>query len=266
MRQVEPWERAAVEHLRNGRSSEALELYGRQGRLHIRHSEAEARDALVGDWWAAGGDAVMIARQRVTVAELNAAARERMRQAGRLGPEELEIPTGRFAVGDRVVIRRNDPERGVSNGDRATVVAVEPRRLRLTIESRGRQIELGASFLLRRTREGEPPLALGYAMTCHVAQGMTVDRAFVLADGGLCREWGYTALTRGRAANHLYVGTDRPLEREEFAPAERTEFRRSAIEALEALLARSEAEPLALDVGRPIERAHMRSTGREIGL
>jgi len=37
----------------------------------------------------------------------------------------------------------------------------------------------------------------GYALTCHVAQGMTVERSFVLADAGLCREWGYTALTRG---------------------------------------------------------------------
>jgi ATP-dependent exoDNAse (exonuclease V) alpha subunit len=208
----------------------------------------------------------MIARQRSTVAELNAATRERMRAAGLLGQDELRLSTGVFAVGDRIVIRRNDPERGVSNGDRATVVAVDPRRLRLTIESRGPQIELGASFLLRRTREGEPPLALGYAMTCHVAQGMTVDRAFVLADGGLCREWGYTALTRGRMANYLYVGSDRALEREEFAPAERAEFRRSAIEALEAALARSEAEPLALDVGRPIERAQTRSAAREIGL
>lgn len=266
MRQAEAWERAAVEHLRHGRSSEALQLYGENGRFHVRESEAAARDALVSDWWSSGGDAVMIACQRATVAELNVAARERMRAAGRLGLDELRLPTGVFAVGDRVVIRRNDPERGVSNGGRATVVAVDSLRLRLTIESRGQRIDLGASFLLRRTREGEPPLALGYAMTCHVAQGMTVDRAFVLADGGLCREWGYTALTRGRTANHLYVGADRALEREEFAPTERAEFRRSAIEALEAALARSEAEPLALDVGRPIERAHARPAAREIGL
>jgi hypothetical protein len=94
---------------------------------------------------------------------------------------------------------------------------------------------------------------------------MTVDRAFVLADGGLCREWRYTALTRGRTANHLYPGADRALEREEFAPTERAELRCNAIGALEGALARSEAEPLALDVGRPIERAHA-PIAREIGL
>ncbi len=208
----------------------------------------------------------MLARQRVTVAELNTAARRRMREAGRLGDEELSLPAGRFAVGDRVLIRRNDPERGVSNGDRAIVVALDQRRLRLTVESRGRVVELGASFLLRRTREGEPSLTHGYAMTCHVAQGMTVDRSFVLADGGLCREWGYTALTRGREANHLYVSADRACERDEFAPAERPEFRRSALEGLEAALTRSEAEPLALDVGTPMERTRTRARGRELGL
>lgn len=265
MRQVDAWERRAVDHLRSGRAGEALALYARHGRLHLSDTEAEVRDRVVGDWWQAGGDAVMLARQRVTVAELNSAARQRMRDAGRLGDEELSLPAGRFAVGDRVLIRRNDPERGVSNGDRATVVALDQRRLRLTVESRGRVVELGASFLLRRTREGEPSLTHGYAMTCHVAQGMTVDRSFVLADGGLCREWGYTALTRGREANHLYVSDDRASERDDYAPAERAEFRRSALEGLEVALARSEAEPLALDVGRPIERARTRAAGREIG-
>jgi ATP-dependent exoDNAse (exonuclease V) alpha subunit len=217
----------------------------------------------VTDWWNAGNrDAVMIARHRATVAELNRQARERMRAAGRLGSEELVLPTGRFAVGDRVLVRRNDPERGVTNGQRATVVAIDSRRLSVTIESRGRTIALGASFLLRRTREGEPPLTLGYAMTCHVAHGMTVDRAFVLADGGLCREWGYTALTRGREANHLYVAFERADARAEYAPTERAELRRSAREQLEAALSRSEAESLALDVGRPLYRGRARGLGR----
>ena len=42
-------------------------------------------------------------------------------------------------------------------------------------------------------------------MTVHVAQGLTVDRAFVLAGSGLNRELGYTALSRGRETNHLYA-------------------------------------------------------------
>lgn len=45
-------------------------------------------------------------------------------------------------------------------------------------------------------------------MTIHKSQGLTCDRAFVLADEQLYAEAGYTALTRGRDENHLYVVGD----------------------------------------------------------
>ena len=45
----------------------------------------------------------------------------------------------------------------------------------------------------------------GYAMTCHKAQGATVEVALLYGAGVLTREAGYVALSRGRAANHLYV-------------------------------------------------------------
>lgn len=47
-------------------------------------------------------------------------------------------------------------------------------------------------------------------MTCHKAQGATVDVALLYGTAALTREAGYVALSRGRTANHLYVpdGTD----------------------------------------------------------
>ena len=42
-------------------------------------------------------------------------------------------------------------------------------------------------------------------MTCHKAQGATVDVALLYGTGALTREAGYVALSRGRTANHLYV-------------------------------------------------------------
>jgi ATP-dependent exoDNAse (exonuclease V) alpha subunit len=52
----------------------------------------------------------------------------------------------------------------------------------------------------------------GYAMTCHKAQGVTVDVALLYGTAALTREAGYVALSRGRSANHLYVPdqTDQP--------------------------------------------------------
>ncbi|MHB1910926.1 MAG: C-terminal helicase domain-containing protein [Acidimicrobiales bacterium] len=45
----------------------------------------------------------------------------------------------------------------------------------------------------------------GYATTIHKAQGRSVDRVFVLGDDSFSTESGYTALTRGRDANAVYL-------------------------------------------------------------
>ncbi len=70
---------------------------------------ADVRQRLVDDWREHGDvdGSVMIARRRVDVADLNARARLVLREAGALGVEEVALPGGRFAVGDRIVIKRN---------------------------------------------------------------------------------------------------------------------------------------------------------------
>ena len=75
---------------------------------------------------AASGDCVMIAQRRADVADLNALARERAAGARACsGDEELELAGGAFAVGDQVVVKRNDLRLGVTNGQRGEVVAVD---------------------------------------------------------------------------------------------------------------------------------------------
>ena len=70
----------------------------------------------------------MLAQRRDDVADLNARAREHMRAAGALGDRELRLPGGRFAVGDHVIVKRNDLRRGIVNGERGRVIGRRPRR------------------------------------------------------------------------------------------------------------------------------------------
>ena len=63
----------------------------------------------------------MLAQRRDDVADLNARAREHMRAAGALGDRELRLPGGPFAVGDHVIVKRNDLRRGIANGERGRV-------------------------------------------------------------------------------------------------------------------------------------------------
>jgi hypothetical protein len=204
---------------------------------------------------ATSGDAPT-ARRRSDVVELNQLARARLHAAGRLGDEKLELPGGAFAVGDQVVVKRNDMRLGVANGQRGEVVAVDREAGSLTLDCSGRRVALDRAFLRSATRDGDPSLVHGYAMTGHVAQGATVDRAFVLASEGMSREWAYVALSRGRLCNRLYVAAQPDDERAEFAPTDPE--RRDPIERLAAALRDSDAQVLAIDTGNPDvgERRH----------
>jgi conjugative relaxase-like TrwC/TraI family protein/excisionase family DNA binding protein len=254
-RQRHAWEREAVEHLRAGRGEEAIAAYRAHDRVVVELDEDSVRERLVADWRAADepSTTVMIALRRVDVSDLNARARVRMRSAGALGAEELELRAGGFSVGDHVLIRKNHIGLDISNGQRGVVVGVDVRARRLDLEVDGRRVSLGSDFLDDSTRHGDATLTHGYAITGHAAQGTTVDRAFVLVDPSLTQEWGYTALTRGRESNHLYLAAGRAQWRDEFAPQDPEPP--DPIAQLVRALSKSNAQTLAIDGSQLITAA-----------
>lgn len=205
-RQREPWERAALSLLREGRGDDALGDYAAHGRVHVERTEADARGRMVAGWWTArqsGADAIMIAARRNDVADLNRRARILVRQAGALRGPDMVVGEIALALGDEVVATRNSGSLGVTNGTLGTVVELDDRAGSVTVLDRaGRQIRLPPAYV----RAGH--LQPGYALTAHKAQGLTVDQAHVLAEEGLHREWGYVALSRGRDANHVYLAAE----------------------------------------------------------
>ena len=252
VRQLHAWERRALDQLRDGPPAEALAAYAKRGRVTVEPSGDATRARLVDDWLTAAdpAGAVMIAHRRADVADLNARARQRMRRAGALGPE-LETPAGCFAVGDHVVVKRNDLRRGIHNGDRAHVSAIDPAHGTIEMQRRGQRIRLDSRFLAEPTAAGDPPLTHGYAITGHIAQGLTVDHAYVLATDGIDREWAYVALSRGRESNRLYLTEQADEDRAEYAPAAAS--RGDPVERLARQLERSSAQVLAVDSGRPLQ-------------
>ena len=125
-----------------------------------------------------------------------------MRDAGQLGEDQV-VATGRgeraFAAGDRVMFLRNERSMGVKNGSLGQVEAVTPGRMAVRLDD-GRQV----AFDLKDYVD----IDHGYAATIHKAQGVTVDRAHVLASSGLDRHAAYVALTRHRDGMELHYGAD----------------------------------------------------------
>jgi conjugative relaxase-like TrwC/TraI family protein len=249
-RQHELSERQALADLRAGDPERYLAHAAKHGRLQVDENTTTAKQRLLEDWWQAAAHdpdgTIMIAYRRADIRDLNQAGHILMLRAADLGQDALKFGEREFRAGDRVLCRHNDPQLGIRNGTRATV------------------IELGLDWLSIRTDTGavrrlplgyvEKHLDHGYALTGHAAQGATVERAFVLIeDRGALQEWGYVACSRARSETRLYLAS-LPNEPDPLT-AERQPDR--VPERTARALAVPAAEPLAVEqVDRPTARLH----------
>jgi len=265
-RQREAWQCEATRELATGRTEAALGRYTAAGMVQGAETREAARAALVAGWdaerrMAPEQSRVILAYTRADVAELNRLARERLGAAGELGPEQVvqtERGERRMAAGDRLMFLKNERGLGaapggrggvaVKNGTLATVLAVDAQGERLTVRLDG----LGGSGN-RGGPEGadtRPVVTFslrdyghvdhGYAATIHKAQGVTVDRAHVLASEFMDRHAAYVALTRHRDGVALHYGRD--------------EFRDGA--ALARTLGRERLKDTSLDYDGPDGMEH----------
>ena len=208
-RQREAWQRDATRELATGRTGEALARYAAAGMVMGHATRDDARAALV-EGWAAERSAdpmksqVMLAHTRVDVTEMNHLARARLRDSGDLGRDQA-VQTARgeraFAGGDRLMFLRNERGMGVKNGTLGTVESIESDRLRVRLDGAERR---SVAFDVKDYAE----IDHGYAATVHKAQGVTVDRAHVLATPTMDRHMAYVALTRHREGVALHYGVD----------------------------------------------------------
>ncbi|MDQ0453493.1 Ti-type conjugative transfer relaxase TraA [Brevundimonas nasdae] len=206
-RQREGWQRDATRHLATGRTADALQAYADQAMVHAGETRAVAQAELIARWdkdRLKHPDRTRIILTHTNEARhaLNAAARDRLSDAGQLG-EDATVQTAAgarvFAPGDRVMLLKNDRGLGVKNGMLGSVGAVTPRQMTVDLDA-GRSVV----FDLRDYAHVDH----GYAATLHKSQGVTVDRTHVLATPGLDRRSTYVALSRHRDRVDLHYGKD----------------------------------------------------------
>jgi len=227
-RQRDAIERRALQFWRDGQRREALQLFADHGRVHVTETRQEAMAAIVVAWQGhRDGSAnihdqiagtLILAARNVDVDELNMAVRAVRRELGELSGPDVEYrlkggATVAFAVGDMVMIRKNDyrswgdPDASdVLNGYRGAVVAIDERR-RVLVEWRDKA-EDGQHRLTREWLDvdyiAQGGLSHGIAMTVHKAQGLTVGDVLVYGQG-LAANGAYTALSRDRDTAHLFL-------------------------------------------------------------
>jgi Ti-type conjugative transfer relaxase TraA len=232
-RQREGWQRDATRYLATGRTSHALQAYRSRGMVHEAQTREQARGDLIERWdrdrqASPDRSQIILTHTNDEVRALNEAARERMRAAGDLGNDvRLTVERGArsFASGDRVMFLQNERGLGVKNGTLGTIEQVSGQSMTVQTDD-GRSVQFDLKDYNR--------IDHGYAATIHKTQGMTVDRAYVLATPGMDAHGSYVALSRHRDGVDLHYGRD------DFANQDR----------LTRILSRDRAKDMASDYDR----------------
>ena len=206
-RQHEDWQKDATRALATGRTGEAIHAYSSQGMVHAAETREAARAELIDTWDAqrlADPDKtrIILTHTNAEVRDLNLAARDRLRDAGELG-QDVAVSAARgareFASGDRIMFLKNERGMGVKNGTLGKVERVSPDSMAVRLDD-GRQVAFDLKDYVHVDH--------GYAATIHKSQGVTVDRAHVLATPGMDRHSAYVALSRHRDGVQLHYGCD----------------------------------------------------------
>lgn len=212
---VHEWEKEATLDLRVGRA-EAVAAYARNDRLREGTTE-EMLDAAYSAWKAdaaAGVESILVTESRQAVEELNTRARaDRLLNTDNRAGSEVGLSDGaRASAGDVVITRRNDRRLRardggwVRNGDRWVVTHVDSDGS-VTVSRIGQR---SSAAIVLPSDYVAAHVELGYAVTAHRAQGVTVDTAHVVASSRTTRENLYVSMTRGRSSNTAYVALDEP--------------------------------------------------------
>ncbi|MEW6628744.1 Ti-type conjugative transfer relaxase TraA (plasmid) [Sphingobium sp. RSMS] len=206
-RQREDCQRNATRALATGRTGEAIHAYDGKGMVHAADTREQARGELVDGWDRArqaepDKSRVILTHTNAEVRELNEEARGRLRATGDLGNDvtfSADRGTRQFASGDRLMFLRNERSLGVKNGTLGTIEQVS---------AEGMKVRLDSGARVAFDTKDYAAVDHGYAATFHKSQGVTVDRAHILATPGMDRHSAYVGMTRHRDGVQLHYGRD----------------------------------------------------------
>jgi len=203
VRQREEWARKTVHQFADGNARAALETYLDKGLLTVSRTRTRAMEALIEDWKKTAATrpekALILAGTNAETRKLNEMAQEVRKEAGMLGHLRVKVKDQTLHTGDRVLFTQNASIYGVRNGDLGTIRLLEPFTSNIMVK-----LDSGKRVYIPLNDYDD--VTLGYAVTTHKGQGITVDRAFVLAGGNMADlHLSYVQASRARGDTRFYT-------------------------------------------------------------
>lgn len=201
-RQVSEWGRNMVREFADGNVKAGVDALDEHGLVFVGKNREETTGRLLSDWSREENlkDVLILAGTHEDVSWINQEAQE-IRKAGNfLLGSPVRVGKQDFFVGDRIIFRKNDRKIGVKNGTLGTIRAFKSGSFVVDLDSNEKCVFVPQCY---------DSMSLGYAMTTHKAQGVTVNRSYVLFSDALqSRELTYVQVSRARETTRLFLSQD----------------------------------------------------------
>jgi len=214
-RQQDPADVAALNQLRDGAYAPALRSWAERDHVHAVDDPATAVSEILTTWDQARAaytdphaqieGLLVLAGTNKDVDALNAGARALRESAGELGETRTYLTSGGrsldVSVGDIIITRvteRRGDEPDLLNGWRGVVTNVDADGIDVQISPGADPVRFDTEYM------AAGGIRHGYAMTIHLSQGQTADRALILGTG-LDAHALYPALSRARDVSDLWL-------------------------------------------------------------
>ncbi len=180
-------------------------------RKHICELRDETKKALIQAWYLSFKEDphkshLIMSYTKADAATFNKEARYLMKQDGVVAKEEYLLTIHKedqddfgdkiiikeekyFAKGDRIFFLRNDNGLGVKNGTLGTILEIDRQKIKAKLDN-GNEVSFAPKLY--------PFFDQGWAANIHKSQGVTIDRAFLLATHETFRNLAYVGMTRHR--------------------------------------------------------------------
>ena len=195
---------------------------------HICELRDQTKKALIQEWYLSFKEDphkshLIMTYSKTDTAMLNEEARHLLKQDGIISKEEYlhtihkededdfgdKIVTKEekhFAQGDRILFLKNDNGLGVRNGTLGVILEIDRHKIKAKLDYTGDIISFAPKLY--------PYFDQGWAANIHKSQGVTVDRAFLLATYETYRNLAYVGMTRHREFVKVF-GSKLDFRREE---------------------------------------------------